>query len=287
MQYVSADYCTRLIHTCKRKGLSKPRHQPKCLEYNTTPICGGPTRHQRFCIDRYEYPNQKGAHPPVMVNAWDAAALCHKQGKRLCWDSEWTIACEGPQKLPYPYGHTRDASACNIDRPYIPPSERTLKGDDIPASHAELRRLDQGEPSGTRPGCKSGYDVYDLTGNFSEWVFMERRTGFARRAIARGKTSWAATKGGQWVPVRNACRPLGIAHPESWTWYPLSLRCCADPDPKHTPAPPPDSAPLWTPPAPPDHSRYRARFYNDGWTPDTPDTIELGPKRREIAEDAP
>ena len=48
-----------------------------------------------------------------MVSWYDAAALCAEQRKRLCWESEWVTACEGPEKLPFPYGLRRDASACS------------------------------------------------------------------------------------------------------------------------------------------------------------------------------
>ena len=36
------------------------------------------------------------------------------RGARLCKESEWQFACEGEAMLPYPYGLSRDASACNI-----------------------------------------------------------------------------------------------------------------------------------------------------------------------------
>jgi len=38
----------------------------------------------KFCIDKYEYPNEKGIYPLVNVNWNTAQKLCEQQGKRLC-----------------------------------------------------------------------------------------------------------------------------------------------------------------------------------------------------------
>ena len=35
-------------------------------------------------------------------------------------------------------------------------------------------------------------------------------------------------KGGYWAPVRNRCRPATRAHGESFSYYQLGFRCCAD-----------------------------------------------------------
>ena len=56
-----------------------------------------------------------------MVSWYDGAAACGALGKRLCWQSEWESACEGPEKLPFPYGLERDPKQCNIDNPYVRP----------------------------------------------------------------------------------------------------------------------------------------------------------------------
>lgn len=258
MIYVEANHCAHVELNCLKRGRSKPRHPSKCLEYAQPSLCIGPLRRQRFCIDRYEYPNREGGRPPSMINAWDADQLCREQGKRLCWESEWTLACEGPQRLPYPYGYVRDASRCNIDKPYLRPDQKTIHGHNLAAREAELRRLDQSMPSGAMSGCRSNYGVHDMSGNFSEWVYLERR---------RGKGRWAGTKGGYWVPLRNVCRLTSVAHPESWRHYPLSTRCCADPQ---TPAPPPSptAPPLWTPPKAHNTTHWLEEgHFQRGWVP--------------------
>ena len=99
-----------------------------------------------FCIDRYEYPNRAGA-TPVVATTWDeAAAQCKSEGKRLCKDTEWTLACEGDDRTPYPYGNVRDATACNFDKPYIMPDNNAYANPpparrDSPRRQREFLRL--------------------------------------------------------------------------------------------------------------------------------------------------
>jgi hypothetical protein len=57
-----------------------------------------------FSIDRYPYPNQKGAAPRTGVTADEARSLCEAEGKRLCTELEWEAACKGPAGAVYPYG---------------------------------------------------------------------------------------------------------------------------------------------------------------------------------------
>ena len=37
---------------------------------------------------------------------------CQKQNKRLCTESEWTLACEGPDWKGYPYGSEYRSEVC-------------------------------------------------------------------------------------------------------------------------------------------------------------------------------
>ncbi|MBI5416992.1 SUMF1/EgtB/PvdO family nonheme iron enzyme [Candidatus Poribacteria bacterium] len=101
-----------------------------------------------YCVDKYEYPNEKGAYPLVNVS-WDAAqALCSQQGKRLCTSEEWELACSGPNHLVYPYGNEYSPHKCRT-------SMRWEKG---PA------------PAGTYAECVSDFGVYDMSGNVWEWT---------------------------------------------------------------------------------------------------------------------
>jgi hypothetical protein len=151
-----------------------------------------------------------------MKNWYEARDACQSIGKRLCTQDEWTLACEGPEHLPYPYGYSRDATACNIDKDAIQVDESALKRPDKRA--AEVARLWQGEASGSRPGCKSPFGVYDMTGNVDEWTVNET-----------GNPHNSALKGGYWSWVRGRCRAVTAGHEESFRYYQIGWRCCANP----------------------------------------------------------
>jgi sulfatase modifying factor 1 len=253
MVLVDTDVCPQVQRTCLKDEYSKANKITICHRFaEAPPKCTSKERRQRFCIDRYEAPNREGARAPVMVDFYDAMALCTEQGKRLCWESEWIAACEGPNKLPFPYGYARDPKKCNIDNRYIKPSLEKFYSTDERISGPELTRLDQGVPSGGKPECKSGFGVHDQTGNVDEWVMLETK---------RGKGGWAGLKGGAWGHVRNACRPVTTSHVAEFTYYNISFRCCADAKPD-----PAGGAPPWTPPPLPKNEKPKGKLFR-GWTP--------------------
>jgi formylglycine-generating enzyme len=170
-----------------------------------------------FCIDRFEYPNKKGAYPIILVNWYEARDQCKADGKRLCTEDEWTFACEGDEATPYPNGYVRDPEACVNDRPWKQFHGEQLSPRNGENAKQELDRLWQGVTSGSRPLCKSKFGVYDLTGNVDEWT---------RSSIAGERPS--VLKGGYWGPVRTRCRPATKAHGEEHTFYQQGFRCCAD-----------------------------------------------------------
>ena len=242
---------------CLRDEYNSPNHLVICHEFAPGQQCRLPLRRQRFCIDRYEYPNEQGGHPPVMVSAFDAAALCAERGKRLCWESEWTAACEGPDKLPFPYGLKRSKDKCNIDNLYVNPSLDNVYHKNPAIQDRELRKLDQSVRSGSMATCRSGFGVYDLTGNFDEWVLTEQ---------SRGKSDWAGLKGGAWGHVRNACRPITTSHVAEFTYYFISTRCCRDADKAAAAAATAVDLPLWAPPPAPTPKPPNGKL-SRGWAP--------------------
>jgi formylglycine-generating enzyme required for sulfatase activity len=218
---VEGEYCPNVEQRCLR--WLDPDTRMRCAEFEKAPDsgrCSSKTQHKRFCMDEYEWPNRAGALPAYMASFVDAKAACESMGKRLCDDTEWTLACEGPERLPYPYGNgfSRDESACNIDRPYIWPHPEKIF--DPRTQDDELARLDQREPSGARASCVSPYGVHDMVGNVDEWVV---------NASQLGKPFVSALKGGYWGPVRTRCRPMTTAHGETFRYYQIGFRCCADP----------------------------------------------------------
>jgi hypothetical protein len=176
-----------------------------------------PTRAVDFCIDRFEYPNRRGAYPWILVDWNEARAICARESKRLCTEAEWTFACEGDDAMPHPYGYERDREACVIDRAWRQVDASALFPRDTERAVAELDRLWQGEPSGSRPRCRSPVGVYDMTGNIDEWTTS---------VIPEGNRS--ILKGGYWGPVRTRCRPSTRIHGEDFAYYQQGLRCCAD-----------------------------------------------------------
>jgi sulfatase modifying factor 1 len=264
MVLVDTTYCPKPRLRCLKDEYNKPNHLTICHKFAPGQGCLTQLRRQRFCIDKYEYPNQAGAHPPVMVDWYDAAGACAAAGKRLCWESEWVSACEGPDKHPFPYGDRRDPAQCNIDNPYVEPDLARVYSSDRATQDKELLKLDQSVASGERQGCVSGFGVHDLTGNFDEWVNAE---------VPRDKGLWAGLKGGAWGHVRNACRPMTTSHPPEYTYYFISFRCCADAAPDAAAATAEGAPALWTPPPPPNHPDPRGAI-SAGWT-----TRERGPHR--------
>ena len=142
MVFVDTTYCENVALSCAKSEYEKSNHLTICHRFKPGQTCKGGLRRQRYCIDPYEYPNQKGGHPPVNVSAFDGATLCAARGKRLCYESEWVAACEGPDKLPFPYGLERSKKMCNIDNRYIAPSLERAYSNNAATQDAELRRLD-------------------------------------------------------------------------------------------------------------------------------------------------
>jgi hypothetical protein len=118
-------------------------------------------------------------------------------------------------------------SVCNMDH--------SAKGIDVfkatspntPAAKA-LRALLV--PSGSMPECHSKLGVFDLSGNVDEYVINETGVGY-----------WTGLKGGHVFGVRNAVRPMTVAHNGSnhtrdgrkssagvFSWYECSFRACKD-----------------------------------------------------------
>jgi hypothetical protein len=224
MKLVSGDYCTDVDYTCLKSWYDPSNKKTICEKFEEKSTCKGSKVPKRFCIDTYEWPNVKGERPEVMNRFHQAQIKCAAVGKRMCTESEWTLACEGPQIKPFPYGYTRDTNKCHGDM--------TWDGPNMPAvarrDPDELARLWRGVPSG-QPECVSDYGVYDLPGNADEVVASEQTD-----AGWRGKFDSVHTGGPWYKGVRNQCRPKIYTHDEGFYYYFLSFRCCAEPDGKPT-----------------------------------------------------
>jgi sulfatase modifying factor 1 len=220
MVLIEGDYCTDVEHTCLKEWWAESNKKRVCEEFEPRAVCKGTKLEKRFCIDKFEWPNQAGERPEVMNRFHQAQVKCAAAGKRLCSESEWTLACEGPEMKPFPYGYRRDPLVCNGDHLWDEPNMKLVAKRDP----NELARLWRGVRSGSQPACKSDFGVFDLPGNADEVVSSEQKSG------PRAKFDSVHTGGPWYSGVRNQCRPKVYTHGEDFYYYFLSFRCCAEPD---------------------------------------------------------
>lgn len=216
MLLVDGVYCPYVGHRC---AVFEDEVRDLCATYAPEAICEGALQRRRFCIDVYEYPNIAGVRPAVWVGFDDAKRACAAEGKRICAAEEWELACEGTGMWPYPYGLSRDVTACNDRR--AGPTANTGRLDDPWTRGTEILRVDGRQPSGTRPACVSPFGVVDLPGNVEEWV--ENANG--QEGVKPFRT---ARKGGSWARGKGRCRPLDASEPGWYRAHDLGFRCCSD-----------------------------------------------------------
>ncbi len=214
MVLVDGDYCPDAEQVCL-KWLDPPPYQNlRCGEYAKPAKCRGARQHRRFCVDREEYaepaaapaPGDEGKDAlPIVNKSWlEAKALCEQRSARLCKETEWEFACEGPEMRPYPYGFKREAGTCNVDR-------TDLGG-------AQEKLTDHRAPFAAFPACTSPFGAHDMTGNVDEWV--------EREGVAAPNRS--SLRGGWWLPGRNRCRAATTHHGEGYSAKQVGFRCCKD-----------------------------------------------------------
>jgi formylglycine-generating enzyme required for sulfatase activity len=208
MLLVAGSHCAVLSQPCLKEG------KAGCAEFSRAECRGGEQRLQ-FCVDRYEYPNLPGVVPATMIHFDEARRSCEAEGKRLCRENEWTVACEGIEYRPFSYGFGDQPNVCNIGQSVEPLEWQVFSDPERTAT--EMSRVDARSASGSRPGCVSSAGVYDLLGNAAEWVSGEDPS---QRAVL---------KGGDFRQEYATCRlKAKIAHRLLRLPY-NGFRCCADP----------------------------------------------------------
>jgi formylglycine-generating enzyme required for sulfatase activity len=95
-------------------------------------------------------------HPAVEVSFEGARAFCEWAGKRLPTEAEWQLACEGPEKLAYPWGNHFRVSA---------PEARRLTNI-VGGADGFVKTA----PVGSFPDGRSPYGLWDMGGNVWEWT---------------------------------------------------------------------------------------------------------------------
>jgi hypothetical protein len=176
-----------------------------------------------FCIDRYEAPNRRGAHPLVMQSANDANEWCTDHHKRLCTEDEWISACQGEERRTYPYGTEHVDGRCNDDKTWQKVDEALLAKWPAPEAKAHAKELYQATPSGSKRKCVSQAGARDMTGNVEEWVVRTREHANAWPYILIG-CYWSGCYGGN----KPTCHSTNNAHGPEFRFYETGFRCCRD-----------------------------------------------------------
>lgn len=186
------------------------------------------------CLDRYEWPNQKGVRPAVAMTGvqstfdaekgltMDAETLCASVGKRPCQLDEWIDACRGPGGSDYPFGAELPKATGNPNDAPCNYQQQFRKVDEMKVflrDPAELERLNQSDPSGTR-GCRSASGAEDMMGNAEEWIQCP---------------PWLSSNGwclaGRYWSAGEPCTKMALGHVPAWHYYETGFRCCLTPFP--------------------------------------------------------
>jgi len=205
MVLVEGEYCPEVEQRCERYLTPYGRFAKyRCAEYGEPRCVSKRRRAMRFCIDRDEYTETGGRLPLNHKSFVEAEQICESIGKRICTESEWNFACEGPEMRPYPYGFERNSRACNADRTDILTPSKALR---------DLRA-----PSDAFPECVSSFGVRNLTGNLEEFVLREG-----------SDPPRPAMKGAYWQPSQNSCRARQTVHGPRYSGLETGFRCCSAP----------------------------------------------------------
>jgi hypothetical protein len=148
----------------------------------------------RFCIDRYEWPNKKGAVPRSFISLYQATDSCVSVRKHLCNSDEWTLACTGPYGWRYPYGAAYESHAC-------------------------VTQDTAARPSGTKAECRGYFGVFDMAGNLAEWT----------NTRSNKNPQFFNVKGGFWESgPRSGCFDVRYSYYPQNRHNPVGFRCCKE-----------------------------------------------------------
>jgi hypothetical protein len=132
---------------------------------------GGKKDTAKFCIDIFEFPNKPCELPMVWTAPSIASVVCNYQGKRLCAQEEWNLACRadpnGGPDTAYAYGDDLDLDICNTNKTQHPNgAPRTCSVRDAQTAWNTCNT--ETEPVGSFPRCRSRFGVFDQHGNIAE-----------------------------------------------------------------------------------------------------------------------
>lgn len=158
------------LERLKNVTIQTPEQRDRCGAPNMVPAWL-PGKAPWFCIDTFEFPNAACELPMVWTSPSQAKTICELQGKRLCSQIEWSVACrgdpEGGKDRRYAYGDDLDLDVCHTKRPKRPGCDTHT------AQRAFASCGTDTEPSGSFPACRSRFGVFDQHGNVAE-IMMRR-----------------------------------------------------------------------------------------------------------------
>jgi sulfatase modifying factor 1 len=220
--------------------VQSPEQRDRCGVDGMVPVWehGGNIATARFCIDVFEFPGKPCELPFVFVTPGQALRVCHAQGKRLCTQDEWNLACRadpagGPDRV-YAYGDELDLTVCNTNK-----SRATGPRCDV-SSNEKLWNTcgTDTEPSGAFPKCRSRFGVFDQHGNVAEIMTRFEPADGKMYTQLKGSAFFyvdVAKKptdpGGYWTKYPDQCNFDPRWHVEkleesSHMNYHLGFRCC-------------------------------------------------------------
>jgi hypothetical protein len=214
-----------------------PEQRARCGADNMVPVwrAGDPTQ-ARFCIDVFEFPNRACELPMVWIAPTHAETLCRLQGKRLCTQEEWNLACRadpagGADRL-YAYGDDLDLTACNTSK--SPPDRRTCDARTLAGAWSTCGT--HTEPSGAFPRCRSRFGVFDQHGNVAEIMTRKERDGSIVTQLKGSAFFYVEVARRPQDPVEVRTYPDHCNYDPRWhiepierAWhvnYHLGFRCC-------------------------------------------------------------
>ncbi len=211
-----------------------------CGAPNMVPIYrNGDPSSAHYCIDVFEFPDQACELPIVWAAPTHAEKVCELEGKRLCGQEEWQLACRadpagGPDRQ-YAYGDDLDLDICDTHKPRGPESKCTV----LTAKSTWDTCGTNTEPAGAFPACKSRFGVYDQHGNIAEIMTrMDREKGlvsqlkgsaFFYSEVARRPNERQRADGRETYPDNCNYDPRWHVQAMDSAWhvnYHLGFRCC-------------------------------------------------------------
>ena len=217
--------------------LQTPEQRRVCGADYMVPIYkDGKADSAKTCIDVFEFPNRPCELPVVWISPSRANEVCQIEGKRLCTQDEWVLACRGSPEgdlQDYAYGNDLDLTACHTR------GQRSGKCDPTTVKTTWATCASDTAPAGSFPRCRSRFGVFDQHGNVAE--IMKRWDPDRERTVTQLKGSaffYEPISMRPTDPPNKAKYPDHCAHDPRWhvenldkaghMMYHLGFRCCKD-----------------------------------------------------------